>query len=148
MKHLGYTQATRGNTYNTENDLDQNFVYEIWMPTDEEGWAIEDDWLYSDDAICVMYLHTGADVRGGYSDPLAVKWKGDYPLPMHCCVEYFCEGGPGAEEGRYTCGYSGNPRYQLESDGFEFVEVVEDGLVFQRDGEKFTFRAERPYLGE
>tara|TARA_Y100001963_G_scaffold8093_1_gene10511 strand:+ start:610 stop:1314 length:705 start_codon:yes stop_codon:yes gene_type:complete len=147
MKHLGYVQATRGNTYNTENDLDQNFVYEIWMPEDEDGWAIEDDWLYSDEAICVMYLHTGADVRGGYSAPLAVKWAGEYPLPVYYCVEYFCEGGPGAKDGRYTCGYTHNPRYQLESDGFEFVEMVEDGLVFHRDGEKFTFRAKRPCLG-
>ena len=144
MKDLDYIRIVRGNTYNDENDLDQCFIYEIWLP---EGLE-DEDWIYCEDAICVMYLHTGADIRGGYSAPLAVKWTCEYSIPMNYCVEYHCEGEEGSEEGRYTCGYRGNPRYQLESDGFTFKEVAKDGLIFEREGEDFLFHVSRPYIGE
>jgi len=143
MEALGYVEMTGGNTCNAENDLDQNFDFKIYLP---EGLE-DEDWIYHEAAVCVLHLHTGADVRGGYSAPLAVKWTGEYSIPMHYCVEYFCRPWI-ADESRYTCGYSGNPRYQLEKDGFTFKEVTTDGLIFEKDGEDFTFYASRPYMGE
>ena len=150
MEALGYVEMTGGNTYNAENDLDQNFDFKIYLP---EGLE-DEDWIYHEAAVCVLHLHTGADVRGGYSAPLAVKWTGEYSIPLHYCVEYYCEDEEGPEDGpgnfpdRYTCGYSGNPRGQLEKDGFTFKEITTDGLIFEREGEDFTFYVSRPYMGE
>jgi hypothetical protein len=61
---LGLVQLVRDNTYNNENDLSQDYVWEVYSESDKG------DWIYDDDAIMVCYAHTGCDVRGGYSYPL------------------------------------------------------------------------------
>jgi hypothetical protein len=145
MEAKGYVCATRGNTYNGENDLDQEFVYEVWLPEAHEG----EDYWWSEHAVLVMYIHTGADVRGGYGRPLAVEWDGELVMPADLLVEYHCEELTDVVNDRLTCGYSRNPRYQLESEGFEFVEVRDGMLIFTYDDgdgpEEFEFSANRPY---
>lgn len=74
MERLGYTQIARDNTYNGENDLSQEYVWEVWE-IDESP-----DWIWADTArdhpikgipntVVLVYVHTGADVRGGYAKP-------------------------------------------------------------------------------
>lgn len=33
----------------------------------------ESDWVYADDALVVIYIHTGCDVRGGYGQPVFLR---------------------------------------------------------------------------
>ena len=60
--HQEYTSVLRDNTYNQENDLDSNFIFEIFAPVDCG------DWLYSDDVYVVIERHLGGDVRGNYGE--------------------------------------------------------------------------------
>ena len=64
LESLGYTQHARDNTYNVENDLSQNYVWELWTKNENEA-----DWINADrdDTVFVTFIHTGADIRGGYS---------------------------------------------------------------------------------
>ena len=147
MEDLGFIQQARDNTYNNENDLDQDFVWEVWTPEGEDV----SDWIYCDEAVIVLYLHTGCDVRGGYSRPLAVKFDlSEYCMPLDWTCEYYCETLEDGENERFQSGYSSSPRHEVESAGFEFKEVDAEnkGLIFTRDGEDFLFYAARPYWGE
>lgn len=84
MESLGYIQRARDNTYNTESDLDQCIVWEVWTKDDSN------DWIYDDEAISVMFIHTGCDVRGGYSPPLFMRAAGcyDYAFPADIVASY------------------------------------------------------------
>jgi hypothetical protein len=75
MEKHEFECAARNNTYNGEHDLDQEFVWEVWQRPGA------DDWIWDDDAIVLVYVHTGADVRGGYSYPIAVRFKCEYTIP-------------------------------------------------------------------
>lgn len=79
MEEKGYTQVARDNTCNNDNDLDQEFVFEVWEPEcDQSG-----DWIYSDNCIVLIYCHTGCDVRGGYSSPIICTFEDcDYSMPL------------------------------------------------------------------
>jgi hypothetical protein len=83
MKRLGYHELARDNTYNWgNNDLDQCFVFEVWSK-DEEA-----EWIYAEDAVVLVYAHTGADVRGGYARPVAVVFDGEYSVPIDLAVNF------------------------------------------------------------
>jgi hypothetical protein len=85
MESLGYHQHARDNVYNNDNDFSQVFVWEVWSKEPSEA-----DWLYAKDVVVVLYIHTGADVRGGYSPPLFVEARGfDYSMPIDWYVEVF-----------------------------------------------------------
>ena len=84
MEALGYECKARDNTYNGENDLDQEFVWEVWCRPD----AVTDDWIWDEDAVVLIYAHTGCDVRGGYATPIAVQFDSDYALPVHLTVDF------------------------------------------------------------
>lgn len=60
LTHRQYIQATRDNTYNSENDFSSNFVFSIFQPEDAS------DWCYSNDVFVVVETHLGGDVRGNY----------------------------------------------------------------------------------
>lgn len=70
MTELGYRQLTRDNTYNNENNFSQDFVWEVWAPEDSDV----SDWVWADAdrdrVVVVIYVHTGCDIRGGYSPPM------------------------------------------------------------------------------
>jgi hypothetical protein len=140
---LGLQQLARDNTYNGENDLSQNYVWEVYSE-DDKG-----DWIYDDDAILVVYAHTGCDVRGGYAYPLFLKCSGDYAIPVDLCAEYYVsEGRLNGEElegdecreldEKWMCGYSSYPSGQVSKDIqriFTFTKTVDSVVVKLAGGE-------------
>jgi len=124
MEAFGYTCVSRDNTYNGEQDLDQNFVYEVWQ---KEG--CDREWIYDDEAIVLVYAHTGCDVRGGYSTPLAVRFDGEYSIPVDLVVSFSPADAAAEEwciwrslaEGYFEAGYTANPQYRLHEAVGEFV---------------------------
>jgi len=114
----GLKQRCQDNSYNQDNDLSQNFIYEVY---DSGG----EDWYYvQDSTITVIYIHTGCDVRGGYSYPLFTRPKGDYAVPSSLCAEYYCIQERGGDCGdnpellseNWSTGYSPYPFGELEQD--------------------------------
>lgn len=140
---LGLTQLARDNTYNGENDLSQNYVWEVYADEDDG------DWIYNDDALMVVYAHTGCDVRGGYAYPLFLRCQGDYSIPMDLVAEFFItDARRDGEEleteechelgEEWQCGYSSNPAYQMSKDierVFEFTKTVDTVVVKLKSGE-------------
>jgi len=119
MERLGYVQVARDNTYNTDNDLDQDFVWEVWQ---REGAARE--WFYDDTAIVLVYVHTGADIRGGYAPALALRFDGDYTVPFFR-VSYYCEDTGDTSEGL--------PDDTESADVENFTVTTEEGDVYTAD---------------
>jgi hypothetical protein len=156
----GYVRACRGNVYNTENDLSDVYVYEVWQKPGEETSS---DWIYDDNAIAVLYIHTGADVRGGYGRPIFCRSKGDYAIPMDLCAEYHAEpakpdveindvdwGHYQAIDEEWQTGYSSYPYGQLESDvetWHEETRTRDSVEVTLKTGERIRVRASAPYNG-
>jgi hypothetical protein len=140
---LGLTQEARDNTYNGENDLSQNYVWEVY--TDGES----SDWIYADNALMLCYAHTGCDVRGGYAYPLFLRSCGEYAIPMDLSVEhYICEARLNGEvledndcrdlDQQWQCGYSSNPSYQLSNDierVFGFTKTNDTVVIKLKSGE-------------
>ncbi len=125
MEELGFTQVARDNTYNAETDLDQVFVWEVWQ---REGETRE--WIYDEDAVVLVYAHTGADVRGGYARPVAVRFDGEYSIPVDLVISFSPADAAAEEwcirrgfaEGYFEAGYTANPQYRLREAVGEFVE--------------------------
>lgn len=118
---LGLQQLARDNTYNNENDLSQDYVWEVYAAEDQG------DWIYQDDALMVCYAHTGCDVRGGYAYPLFLRCQGDYSIPTDLVVEWrISEGTMDGEDmtndecqeldEEWSIGYTSNPSYQFSKD--------------------------------
>lgn len=139
---LGLTQLARDNTYNGENDLSQNYVWEVYG--EDDG-----DWIYNDDALMVVYAHTGCDVRGGYAYPLFLRHQGDYSIPMDLVAEfYITDGRLNGEELEdeacreldeyWQCGYTSNPAYHMSKNierVFGFTKTVDTVVVKLESGE-------------
>lgn len=144
MEALGYEFKARENTYNGESDLDQDFVWEVWTPVDSDS----DDWIWDEDAVVLVYAHTGCDIRGGYATPIAVQFEdSDYSLPVHLTVDFHAADEAteewldrhGHNEDEFSQGYSSNPQYHLSEAVGEFVSHNTEGqtLTFKnpREGE-------------
>lgn len=101
---LGLYQHARDNTYNNEKDLSQNFVWEVWTANEDES-----DWVWAKDALCVIFVHTGCDVRGGYAKPLFLRHQGDYSTPIDFVAGF------GISEGR-------------DADGDELPDIARERL--------------------
>ena len=143
MESLGYEQAARDNTYNGESDMDQVFVWEVWQ---HEG-SRDREWIYDDEAIVLVYAHTGCDVRGGYARPIAVRFDGEYALPVDLVLS-FHPANAATEEWMhrtrhdtdvFSAGYSSNPQYRLR-------EAV--GAFVSHDPESQTLTFENPSASE
>jgi hypothetical protein len=107
------------------------------------------DWIYNDDAILVVYAHTGCDIRGGYSYPLFLRCQGDYSIPLDLCAEFYISEGRlnGADlsdderqnlDEKWQCGYSSNPACQLSENierVFSFTKNVDSVVVKLKSGE-------------
>jgi hypothetical protein len=140
---LSLTQLARDNTYNGENDLSQTYVWEVYSESDNG------DWIYNDDALMVVYAHTGCDVRGGYAYPLFLRCQGDYSIPMDLVAEFFITdarlNGEDLEDEacrsldeQWQCGYSSNPAYHMSKDierVFSFTKTVNTVVVKLTSGE-------------
>lgn len=107
---LGLHSRFRDNVYNGENDLSQVYVWEIWSP------------LYADESLTVIYVHTGCDVRGGYSYPLFCRSSGEYAVPVDLCASYHVgdfrrwDGERYELDERWQAGYSSWPAGELRKD--------------------------------
>jgi len=120
MEEMGYVSLGRDNTYNSENDFDQVFVYEAWSL--DHGI----DWCYSSDVVMTLFVHTGADVRGGYSPPLFGKWRCETNIP-ELRLKYDCEAGdPSHEDIAQRFNDSDVSRWDVEKQGYE-IETLENG---------------------
>lgn len=120
---LGLVQRGRDNVYNHDNDLTQVFIWEVYTPEDDRAH----EWIYSDEALTVIFVHTGCDVRGGYSAPVFCRPRGEYTVPVDVCAEFYVidardEDGEvmDAEKWRldekWRAGYSAWPAGQLRED--------------------------------
>ena len=174
MENFGYIQVARDNTYNNENDYSQNFIWEVWhSPEVSDGrdwvWQSEKDTfgyacpLNEEDmphVIVVLYIHTGCDIRGGYSPPIFGTFCGETVIPFYSCVEFYIEsfdeyGEEDAsdfnDKGQGLCGYSSNPASHLEySLGIKVLKWDLERKCFdvQWGDNKFRVFPSRPYLGE
>ena len=91
MASKGFVQVCRDNIYNAENELSQVYVWEVYLPAsecDSEG-NYNGDTIYADDAVTVFYIHTGADVRGGYGPPVFMRTQGDYNYPVDVVSSFY-----------------------------------------------------------
>lgn len=153
---LGLHQHSRENVYNNENDLSQVFVWEVWTENENES-----DWLYANDALCVIFVHTGCDVRGGYARPMFMRSKGSYSIQFDWVAQFYAAEGTDADgeelvehelreiDEKWQCGYSSLPSSQLSKD-VERVVGFEDGgdtvTVLLKTGETVKVVASMPYL--
>lgn len=102
MAGAGYRQIATDNVYNRDCDFDQVFVWQVWVRADEPEPA---DWIYADDAVVVYFIHTGCDVRSGYSPPIIAEscrysGQGEYVLPIeHTVVCHLWQTADGASYG-------------------------------------------------
>ena len=151
LTSLGYVVAARDNTYNGENDLSQDFVWCVWRHRDAEDrgdwiWdATKGDTVESESGrelpayITTIFVHTGCDIRGGYSPPIFGAFDGEVALP-DLTVGWYLSAEDEADEdaeavaaewndrGEFSVGYSSNPRYSLESKA-ESCEERDDGSL-------------------
>ncbi len=151
---LGLNQRTRDNTYNGENDLSQDYVWEVYS-NDDNG-----DWIYDDDALLVIYAHTGCDVRGGYAYPLFLRSTGEYSAPMDLVAQFHAaEGRMDGEElddmdlrnidEEWQCGYSSCPAYQFNKEVervFKFTKTTDSVVVKLKSGVIIKVVAALPYF--
>lgn len=158
LESRGYVQLARDNTYNGENHLSQNYVYEVWQRpgADVADWI----WADNDEVLVVLYVHTGADIRGGYSKPMFGNFDCDYSLPVDNCVEWYLEPLEGEDltdeaesindNGYLSSGYSGNPTYEAESRGISWEYDCRHGNGYKvtLDGVEMVMVPSRPYMGE
>lgn len=121
MRSRGYECAVRDNTCNGQHDLDQNFVWEVWVPEGEASL----EWFYADDAIVALYMHTGCDVRGGYSSPLFVQFTGEGVIPFTFSAHLYSPELSEDDAQQIGYGYSDYPLGELESLGYEFTGEFE-----------------------
>jgi len=150
---LGLFQHARDNVYNGENDLSEVYVWEVYSPEEKVS-----DWLYCDDPLTVIYVHTGADVRGGYGKPVFCRPKGDYPIPVDLCAEFYAASGVDADGDElsdddlqrigdhWRTGYSSRPSSQFEDDVETLLSQEGNQMeVMLKSGERVTVYAEMPY---
>lgn len=151
--------VARGNICNNESDLSQAYVWDVFIPDGEEP----SDWIYAHDAVVIIHIHCGCDVRSGYSRPIFCKSKGDYCIPTDLCAEYHAEpvaypkDGPDIDwehfqaiDEKWQTGYTSWPYGALEGDVEEWHEHTRDRdsvEVTLKTGERVRVRATAPYFG-
>lgn len=127
MSGRGYECKARDNTYNGESDLDQDFVYEVWVHKNEEC----SDWIYCNDAVVLIYPHCGADARGGYASPLVCTFPDlEYALPLDLTCSLYSEDLSERENERLDAGYSGYPMGELETLDYSYLDGKGDSARF------------------
>jgi hypothetical protein len=140
---LGLFKQSGDNTYNSENDLSQDYQWSVYTDLNDN------DWLYaSDSTLTVVHAHTGCDIRGGYSYPLFLRSMHDYSVPLNITVEYHISQGRrnGVELDSGECsdlcyewenGYSSNPSYMLSKAVkrvFKFTKTDDSVVALLNDG--------------
>jgi hypothetical protein len=119
MIERGYECKARDNTYNGDTDLDQDFVYEVWVHENDDC----SDWVFCDEAIILIYPHCGADARGGYASPIVCTFPNiEYALPLDLTCTLYSDDLTESENERLEAGYSGYPMGELESLGYVYLD--------------------------
>ena len=145
-----WQRVARDNTFNGENDLDQNFIWEVWQAEHLSG----EDWVYGEsngtDYQLVLQVHTGADIRGGYSAPMFVSFDSDeYILPMDLSCQYHSDDVPEDENENWQTGYSSYPYGQIEQAGYVYESTLDDKrtMIFTHNEKpgRFAFTVELPW---
>ena len=145
-EEIGLTSQARDNVYNGENDLSQVYIWEVW--TEEENPS---DWIYSENPLVTIHIHTGCDVRGGYSRPLFCRPKGEYAVAVDHVASYRITESHYETEGldeRWQCGYSSYPAGQVRDDVERiFTHTVKNGsfIAKLKSGEVVRIAAEMPF---
>jgi hypothetical protein len=151
-ERLGLLQRARDNVYNGENELSEIYVWEVYSQKEDFS-----DWLYCDEPLTVIYVHTGADVRGGYGKPVFCRSRGEFPIPFDLCAEFWAESGTdedGTELSReqldaiceqWRSGYSSRPASQVEEDVETLVSQTKETVTLKlKTGETVTVCAQIP----
>jgi hypothetical protein len=142
----GLTSQARDNVYNGENDLSQVYIWEVW--TEEEKPS---DWLYADNSVTVLHVHTGCDVRGGYSSPLFCRTLGEYAVAVDHVAGYRITESHYETDGldeRWQVGYSSWPAGEVRRDIERVFTHTVKGNSFiakLKSGEVVRISAEMPY---
>jgi hypothetical protein len=158
MESLGYVSRGRDNTYNTDNDLDANIVWQVWDLKTADFRRRGDDWIYAVDDVddetgLPLRVTTCAfnygDPRGSYSDLRFVTGEfsgGEYSAPVDVSVSYYFEPiDPNDDdavevaqslnnEGRFGAGYSGSPVSLLEREADSFDRNDEGEITVEIEG--------------
>ena len=152
---MGYVSVARDNVCNSENDLSQVYVYEVWRPEDAE----DREWIYADDAIVVLHIHTGCDIRGGYTRPYFCEGGGDggYVIPFDLSAEYRIEESHTMSEDAmrevdesWSAGYSSYPLGQVEERvkrWFPWLSTTDSRVALLDTGDVVRITAYMPYYG-
>ena len=127
---LGLTVLCSDNTYNSENDLDQNFQFSAVGPKDAS-------WFYEgSDCYLIVETHNGADIRGGYSAPVVCKIKSDSFLDWNCGAVFtsYAEAAGNTldaieQSEQFAIGYHNNPIYHLNDEIAEVLTVIGTDFV-------------------
>lgn len=126
--YLGMKVVSKAdNTYNHENDLSQNFQY--ILVGSNENWM--DD---LDSCRVIICTHNGADIRGGYSDPVVAKIDElhFFDVSLSACVVGVNERGDFDEINEtLEFGYSRCPTAELNKivKSFQSVDLDRDSFL-------------------
>jgi hypothetical protein len=103
------------------------------------------EWMFPDDStVTVLFIHTGCDVRGGYSWPVFIRPK-EFAIPYELSVEFIDED---QEVDQFTNAYQNAPSYHF----FDEVRVfpwlsTQDTIVGWFEGKARRFYVSAPYTG-
>lgn len=123
---VDYTASKSDNTYNHENDFSSDFIFQYFVPEENNG-----DALYANGAYVAIQIHTGVDIRAGYTsvklykinDSLAESGFVDWLLSWN--VDY-ANGDNADDKGEFSAGYHSNPGYHLLEDSLKGRAVWSD----------------------
>ena len=79
LESVGYIEQVHDNSYNWTSDFSDDIDFKVYTKGDK-------DWIYSDESIVFIRVHTGIDVRAGY------KFHGLYKTGDYEGLCYFLEG--------------------------------------------------------
>lgn len=157
MRARSYVNRARDNVTNVENDLSQVYVWEAWT-TPEGAEADGGDWIYTTEgAIAVVYVHTGCDVRGGYTRPYFCESRGEYAVPMDLSAEYRIVASHTLPESQWReiddeweNGYSAHPFGQVEKRvkrWFPWASGIATRVALLDTGDVVRIEAYAPFVG-
>ena len=175
MEREGYVELSSGNVYNEPNDLSQVFQWSVWARPDPgtrgwtqdaatDAWIYDCEWWYLDGLVTVIRVHTGCDVRGGYSRPgfsTGADWEevlcAGFSAGIRAVSGTDAEGSELDDRKLYALceswgiGYSSEPGYQFSKDVEEWVEEPRrgadgrwTGTVKLKSGETVTVEPDVP----
>lgn len=145
-EEMGLTSQARDNVYNGENDLSQVYIWEVW--TEEEKPS---DWIYAENPLVVIHVHTGCDVRGGYSSPLFCRPRGECAVAVDHVAGFRIIDSHYETDGldeRWQIGYSSYPAGQVRDDVERvFTHTIRNGSFIAKlnSGEVVRIAAEMPW---